>query len=133
MIENLAPVPDEVTQEWWDATREKRLLLQSCNSCQHAQHYPRTVCVSCGASDLEWIPSAGNGVVDSYTVVHRAPHPDLETPYVIARIRLDDGPTLLSRIVDFDEAVLACDLRVSLKWQDIPGGYRLPVFRLDHQ
>lgn len=133
MIEELLPVPDEVTQEWWDATRESRLLLQKCNKCQHVQHYPRAMCVSCGEFDLAWISSSGNGAVDSYTVVHRAPHPDLETPYVIARIRLDDGPTLLSRIVDADEADLSCDARVSLAWQEIPDGYRLPVFRIDHQ
>lgn len=131
MIEDLAPVPDEVTHEWWEATRESRLLLQECNGCKHVQHYPRVMCVSCGGFDLAWITCNGRGVVDSFTVVHRAPHPDLETPYVIARIRLDDGPTLVSRIVDSDETELSCETRVSLDWQEISGGYRLPVFRIE--
>lgn len=133
MIEDLAPVPDDLTQEWWDATREDRLLLQRCGRCGHVQHYPRVMCVACGSFELSWIPSQGSGVVDSFTVVHRAPHPELQTPYVIARIRLDEGPTILSRIVPAEESQLACDARVSLDWMTIPGGYKLPVFRIDQR
>jgi uncharacterized OB-fold protein len=133
MIEDLAPIPDDLTQEWWDATREDRLLLQHCGRCEHVQHYPRVVCVACGSFELSWIPSRGRGVVDSFTVVHRAPHPELQTPYVIARIRLDEGPTILSRIVSSEESQLSCDARVALDWMAIPGGYKLPVFRIDQQ
>jgi uncharacterized OB-fold protein len=131
MIDDLAPVPDEVTQEWWDATRERRLLLQRCDRCEHVQHYPRAMCVACSSFDLTWIPSEGRGTVDSFTVVHRAPHPDLDVPYMIARILLDEGPILLSRIVSSDGAEVACDARVSLDWQDIPDGYKLPVFHIE--
>lgn len=131
MIDDLMPVPDEVTQPWWDATRDCRLLLQKCDRCEHIQHYPRAMCVMCSSFDVSWVPSQGRGIVDSFTVVHRAPHPDLETPYVIARIRLDEGPTILSRIVSADESQLSCDARVSLEWMDIPDGYKLPVFHID--
>ena len=131
MIDDLAPVPDEVTQEWWDATRERRLLLQRCDRCGHVQHYPRAMCVACSSFELSWLPSGGRGIVDSFTEVHRAPHPELEVPYVIARIRLDEGPVLLSRIVSSDPGQITCDARVSLAWQDIPDGYKLPVFHID--
>jgi len=130
MIEDLAPVPDDVTQPWWDATRAGDLLLQRCVDCSHIQHYPREVCTACGSSRSQWVQSAGLGAIDSFTVVHRAPHPDLEVPYVIARVRLDEGPVLLTRIVDAEEAQLRCDAPVQLDWVDIPDGYRMPVFRI---
>lgn len=133
MIEELSPVPDDVTQPWWDATRDRRLLLQRCTDCSHTQHYPRAVCTSCGAFSLDWIDATGRGWVDSFTVVHRAPHPALDTPYVIARVKLEEGPTILTRIVDTPESELRCDVPVRLQWTEIPGGYQLPVFRIDNQ
>lgn len=132
MIEDLRPVPDDVTQEWWDATRECRLLLQRCDECGNVQHYPRAMCLACSSFNLSWIDSAGTGVVDSFTVVHRAPHPDLATPYVIARIKLDEGPILLSRIVDAEGANISCDERVSLDWLATSEDFQLPVFRVSH-
>ncbi len=43
--------PDEMTQTWWDATREGRLLVQSCEACGHRQHPPRAVCTACGSTE----------------------------------------------------------------------------------
>ena len=40
--------------------------------------------------------------VTSYTVVHRAPSPDFETPYVVAVVELDEGGRMLTNIVDAD-------------------------------
>ncbi|GAB3136862.1 OB-fold domain-containing protein [Micromonospora sonneratiae] len=124
------PVPDEVTEPWWAATRERRLLLQTCRRCRSSQHYPRAVCISCGHDDLGWVQSAGAGVVDSFTVVHRAPVSGVTVPYVIARVRLDDGPVLLTRIEGADEAELGCDRPVTLGWSPLPDGHHLPIFHL---
>ena len=99
------PAPDEITGPWWDATREHRLVLQTCPSCAGgdqpaAQHPPRALCIRCGSAELGWADAAGTGVVDACTVVHRAPRPDLAVPYVIARVRLDEGVVLLTRLQD---------------------------------
>lgn len=130
MSEQVLPIPDDVTTPWWEATRESKLLLQTCLQCQHVQHYPRAVCTQCAGNQLEWVESAGQGVVDSFTVVHRAPSPAFTAPYVIARVRLSEGPTLLTRIVGADESELFCDLPVALSWESLSDGLQLPVFQL---
>ena len=130
-VDGYLPPSDVLTAPWWDATRERRLLLQRCATCGDVQHHPRHVCTSCGTTAaLGWIESSGAGVVDTFTVVHRAPRPDLEAPYVIARIRLDDGPVLLSRVVGADGAlpVVAIGDRVRLAWAALADGRALPVF-----
>ncbi len=129
MTDQVLPVPDDITTAWWEATRESRLLLQRCQQCEHVQHYPRVICTGCGGGELEWIESGGAGIVDSFTVVHRAPSPAFVAPYVIARVRLAEGPTLLTRIVGAAETELACDLPVSLEWESLSDEYQLPVFR----
>jgi hypothetical protein len=128
---NLPPVPapDAVTAGWWEATREHRLTVQRCGACSRAQHPPRSVCIHCGRTDaLRLDDAAGTGVVDSFTVVHRAPFPDLEVPYVIARVRLDEGVICLTRLTNADPDSWRIGDRVRVDWIDLPDGRALPVF-----
>ena len=131
--QNLATPPeDAVTAPWWAGTRERTLLVQTCVTCGSAQHPPRSVCVACMSAELGWTPVSGRATVDSFTVVHRAPHPGLEVPYVLARVRLTEGPILLTRIVDVDPAhpdAVRCDQPVTLAWVGLTDGRALPVFR----
>jgi uncharacterized protein len=122
------PEADDATQGWWDATRDHVLSVQGCRACGHRQHPPRSVCTDCGRMDsLELDPSAGVGVVDSWTEVHRAPRPGVEVPYVVARVRLDEGVLLLSQLVGAGAWTIGD--RVALDWHDLPDGRALPVFR----
>ena len=128
-LPELPPV-DGVTQPWWDATRERRLLVQRCQGCEHLQHYPRALCTSCGGTSLGWVDAAGRGTIDSFTVVHRG-LPGFEAPYVVARVRLAEGVLLLTNIVDLDDgtrASLRCDQPVTLTWRALADGRHLPVF-----
>lgn len=115
--------------EWFAAARERRLLVQTCLACGHRQHHPRAVCTRCGRMKrLGWTEAAGTGTVDSFTVVHRAPGPDFDPPYVIARVRLAEGPLLLTRIVGCPPGTVRCDQPVRLDWWARPDGSVLPVF-----
>lgn len=125
------PPADELTADWWAATREHRLTVQACGTCGGVQHPPRAVCTHCGATGgLALREATGRGAVDSFTVVHRSPVPDLEVPYVIARVRLDEGAILLSRLEGRTEPdSWHIDDRVAVDWVDLADGRALPVFR----
>ncbi|MBV1852614.1 Zn-ribbon domain-containing OB-fold protein [Catellatospora tritici] len=117
---------DEVTRPWWDETRRRRLAVQRCATCGLVQLPPRLLCTGCGGDELTLAPAGRRGVVDSYTVVHRAPVPDVAVPYTVARVRLVDGPILLTRLVGEFEP--HCDQPVVLTWLPLPDGRALPVF-----
>jgi len=121
------PPPDDVTEDWWAATREHRLVLQTCRACGHVQHPPRAVCVGCSADRLDLVEASGEAAVDTWTVVHRAPRPEVAVPYTIARVRLVEGPVLLTVIDAPEEPVLGAPVRVA--WFDLPDGRALPIFR----
>ncbi|MFA1545992.1 Zn-ribbon domain-containing OB-fold protein [Actinomadura chokoriensis] len=123
------PAPDEITAPWWEATREHRLVLQTCPRCvPRVQHPPRALCVRCGSDELDWAASEGRGIVDSFTVVHRAPRPDLAVPYVIARVRLAEGAVLLTRLQEREPDAWRIDDPVRVAWVDLDDGRALPVF-----
>ena len=123
-----APEMDALAVEWWEATRAKRLLVQRCTSCGRYQHYPRALCLACRGVDLAFADASGRATLHSFTVVHRAPAPAFAAPYTIALVRLEEGPVMLTRIVGADDAALACELPVELRWEPLEGGRHLPVF-----
>jgi uncharacterized OB-fold protein len=117
--------PDEVTAPWWDATREHRLILQCC-ACGTVQHPPRALCTGCGStSELGWREVSGRATVDSLTTVMRAPAAGFEPPYVVARVRLAEGPVLLTNIAGSTPAI---GDQVRLVWRDLADGRALPIF-----
>lgn len=134
------PQEDAVTAPWWAATRDRRLVVQHCTSCGTSQHYPRPICTTCHGHDLGFAAATGRATVHSVTVVHRAPHPDLATPYVIALVDLQEGPRLLTRLVwanadpaaawpAWPDPATLIDRPVDLDWWPLPDGRALPVFR----
>ena len=78
-----------------------RFTMPRCGDCGRFHFYPRPVCPHCQGSQLAWAEPSGRGEVYSYSTVHRAPSPEFkaEVPYVVAIVKTEEGPHLLSRIV----------------------------------
>ena len=125
------PRPNEDTKHFWDATAEGRLILQRCSACDAVIWYPRSICPKCASFDLEWFEASGVGHVYSYSVVHRSVGGWKDaTPYVVAYVELEEGPRIMTNIVDVDPAAVAIDARVRVVWHDTGEGSALPRFTL---
>ena len=125
----MIPESSPEARAWWEATRHRRLLLQSCRACGRRQHYPRAMCVQCGGIDLGWVEAVGGGTIYSFTHSYRSPDAAaFEPPYTIAIVTLDEGPRLLTTVTGAD---IRCDARVRLGWKPVGDGRNLPVFETD--
>lgn len=120
--------PDTTTSPFWEATTQRRLVIQRCDACDATQCYPRSFCIACEANEPPFVEASGHATIVSFSVVHRAPHPAFAAPYAVALVRLDEGPVLLTNIVTDDLDALACDQRVQLDWEPLPDGRALPIF-----
>ena len=96
------PTPDPETQGFWDAARERRLLIQRCNSCGEAYFYPRPFCPKCWSEDVEWAEASGRATLYTWSVVHRNDLPPFgdRVPYVAAVVDLAEGPRMMTNVVD---------------------------------
>lgn len=137
-MERIAPPSTELTDAFWDATREERYLVQWCTACDQPIFYPRVVCPTCLLDgSLEWRPSSGAGTVYAASVQHRSAYPGLadQVPYVVVLVDLDAGGgddrtiRVMSNVVDCDPSTVRADDRVVLAWEPLPDGRNLPVFR----
>jgi uncharacterized protein len=129
---SLRPLPeaDAQAESFWKGASSGQLLIQRCKGCGHHQHYARPFCLKCRSDALEMVPASGKGSIFSFTVINRSPYEDLAAPYAVALVRLEEGVTLLSHVVDCDPGELRCDLPVEVSFQPLRDGVTLPVFRV---
>jgi len=106
-----------------------RFLLPRCEDCGRFHFYPKPVCPHCQGPRLAWAEASGHGEVYSHSTVHRAPSPAFkdEVPYVIAIVKTDEGPHLLSRVVGVPDGAVRIGLRVRVRLEKKEDS-TLPVF-----
>ncbi|HEU0003097.1 MAG TPA: Zn-ribbon domain-containing OB-fold protein [Ktedonobacteraceae bacterium] len=126
------PVVTGESRPFWEGCKRGILLLQYCETCQHYQFYPRLYCMQCGADTLSWKQASGRGVIYSYTIIRQNKSPEFmhETPYNVAIIQLEEGPRLMSNIVDADPGALQADLPVTVVFDAVSETISVPRFRL---
>ena len=125
-----APAVNPETEEFWTATAQGRLLLKRCLDCGSVIWYPRAICPQCASLRTEWFQSSGRGHVYSYTVNHRGEGAYAgAVPYVLAYVELDEGPRVMTNLVEADEPDLAVGLPVEVAFHDTGEGTALPRFR----
>ena len=98
------PVPDPVTQPFWDGLKAGELRIQRCMACGTAIFYPRSGCPGCGSRDIEWITASGRGTVHAFTIAHRGVPAAFKgsTPYVVAMVELEEGARLMTNLIGVD-------------------------------
>ncbi|MBW2544995.1 MAG: Zn-ribbon domain-containing OB-fold protein [Deltaproteobacteria bacterium] len=119
------------TKEFWEGCREHLIKIQKCADCGFVRWPPSFICPQCHSQKTDWIASTGRGSVYTFVVNHIAYHPAFREnlPYVVAVVELDEGPHLLTNIVDCDPGEVLCDMPVEVVWDDITDEFSLPKFR----
>ena len=127
------PVPTnpELSKPFWDAAKRHELVVPRCKRCSNLHFYPRELCPICLSSDLEWVPISGRGRVYSFTVVYQPANRAFaqETPYVFAMIQLDEGPRLISNVVEVPVEDVKVDMPVVVVFDDVTPEVTLVKFK----
>ena len=94
------PQPDQMTQPFWDAVNQRRLVLQTCTACNRRQYPPEPVCAQCrSAANLVWQPAKEpvRGTIYGYCVMYDSRLIPLheDQPFNIAVIKLKEDPNIV--------------------------------------
>jgi uncharacterized protein len=122
------PLPTELSREFWNAAAEHRLVVPRCEKCGRHFFPPERLCPACGSDIWSGVDCAGTGSVTAFTVVHRAPSPDFDVPYVVAVVELDEGCELLTNLVLDEPDSVTVGMPVQVVFLDQANGRALPVF-----
>ncbi|HCB33638.1 MAG TPA: nucleotide-binding protein [Acidimicrobiaceae bacterium] len=125
-----APQTNSETQPFFDAAAAGKLRLPRCDDCAHVVWYPRSRCDACASTALTWFDASGAGSVYSFTVTRRVPGRwQAATPFVVAYVELDEGPRVLTNVVDCDPESVVVGMRVAAVFEPTDDGPPLLRFR----
>ena len=124
------PRPAPESAPYWEAAKQHKFELPRCNVCREYWFPPSQSCPHCLAADFAFIPASGRGKVFSFVTFHRVYHPAFEgeVPYVVALVELEEGPRLLTNIVGVPVDKVACEMPVTVVFEDVADGVSVPKF-----
>ena len=119
-----APPVNVEYEEFWSKANNGKLLLPRCMDTNQFFWYPRKISPFTLSANIEWVEAAGKGVIYTFSVMRRA-----DPQYVIAYVRLVEGITMMTNIVECDPDSLEVGQPVELLMQESENGQKIPVFR----
>jgi uncharacterized protein len=124
-------IADGDSREYWRGAQEGRLLFQRCQVCGSVQFPSRHQCATCWSADLDWIQSSGAGIVESFTIVRRAPVERFraKTPYVVVAVRVAEGPRMITNLLGDEALKVEIGDKVQVVFPPVEEGLVLPQFQ----
>ena len=89
---------------------EEKLMGSRCQVCGNHYVPPRSICINCHASDMQWVQMRGWGRLAAFTCIS-IPPPFMmaqgyhrKNPYCTGVVQLEEGPRVDARIEGVDAA-----------------------------
>jgi uncharacterized OB-fold protein len=119
---------EDLAATFWAACDRGELQIQYCHDCSQWQFYPRFLCTHCSSRNLQWRSASGAATLETFSVVHRAAGAfEALTPYTVGLVRLAEGPTMMSNVVDCAEVDLEIGMALQVRFEHRIDA-TLPVF-----
>lgn len=118
------------SKPYWDATREKKLVIQRCRVTGKYQHYPRPVSIYTGRRrDIEWHEVSGKGEIFSFSFTYRGQTAFRgHEPYAVVIVTLDVGVNVITGMMNCTRDQLRVGLPVKACWLPLEDGTHLLMF-----
>ena len=133
MVKRPIPVPNDLTEPYWEAAKQGVLALQRCQKCERYNHPPQLTCPHCMARDLKFEPVSHKGTIYSYTIKHQADKRfDPVLPYACVVVEIDGtgGAALVGNLLGVPYAEAKIGNRVEVVFEKINDDITLPQFQL---
>ncbi len=124
------PKPTPETDHFWTGTKNSTLKLQKCDECENVYFPPRPFCPSCACRKVSVFDASGAATLYSYVINHR-PHPAFDGPYSIAVVELEEGPRMMTNIINCPQTpeALELDMPLEVVFEAMSEDISLPYFQ----
>ena len=133
MAEYAKPIPwvGPEAQRYWEGCKRHELWLPYCGQCEEFFFYPRAFCPRCFNWEIDWKQVSGRAKLYTYAIQHRPMAPGFEPPYITAIVQLEEGPRMMTNLVDVepDPDKVPWDVPLEVVFEDISDEISLPKFR----
>jgi uncharacterized OB-fold protein len=124
------PVITSLDKPFWDAAKRHELMAYRCLNCG-TFYSQATDCIACDNPRMEWVRVNGKGQVFTYAIYHQLYHPAWkdDIPYNVSWIKLDEGPLLMSNIIECQNEDIYIGMPVTVVFDDVTEEVTLPKFK----
>src|SRR5207244_12635432 len=107
------------------------VLLQLSCACANVYFPPRPFFPSCASRKVRVFTARGNATLYSYVINQPPAAPGFTPPYAIAVVELDEGPRMMSNIIDCPQTpeALELDMKLEVAFEKLDDRITLPLFR----
>jgi uncharacterized OB-fold protein len=114
------PQADGESAEFYEGARRHELMLMRCKECRAWRLPSRPRCPDCWSTETAWEKASGRGTLYSFGIMHQkfAGFAD-DVPYNYAVVELEEGPRIVSNIVDVANEELRVDMPVVAYFDDV--------------
>jgi len=110
------------TKPFFDGAAQEKLVIPQCVETKKYIWYPRAISPFT-LGPVEWREVSGRGTVYTYSAMERA-----NPPYVIAYVQLEEGPKMMTNIVDCAPKDVKIGMAVKVVFLPTEGGPPMPFF-----
>jgi len=123
------PAITSANRGFWEAASRGVLALPHCRTCGSTWYPPAARCPACLSADVDVRAASGRATLWSWIVMHRRYFADFAPPYVVAFVRLEEGPMLMSTLAAGNDRALACDMPLVAVFERLSAEVSLLKFR----
>lgn len=130
LMSRILPIVNDEDAPYWKGGVDGSLHFPQCQSCGYILHPPSAVCPQCHSRDLKFITVSGLGVIRTFTINHHPWIPDVEVPYVIAIVALEEQEDLciMTNIINIDPDKVTIGMKVRVRFEACEDDIYLPLF-----
>ncbi len=128
-LRSVDPIVEQDNAFFWEAGKRGELVARACAHCGDMTHPPVPMCPQCHGVVWRERVLSGRGTVTGWLKVHHPATPLFDYPLRIVTVKLEEGPELVSNLVDADVFDDPNDLPVEVTFAPTKGGWAVPLFR----
>ncbi len=112
------PAVTDDTAAFWEGGADGALRIHRCRVCRNWFHPPAPVCPQCLSLDVGPDEASGHATVAGFSINVQPWSPDMQVPYVVAVVALDDAPgvQLTTRLVDVAPDEVSVGMAVQVRF-----------------
>ena len=119
---------------WRRMSAHYRLIGSRCPECKEIYFPPRTYCPHCSSENENEYPLSRKGRIIAATQIHVAPTGfELQVPYVMAIIELEEGVCLTSQVVGINPEAITPGMRVKATFRRLGSGSANSVLKYGYK
>jgi uncharacterized OB-fold protein len=125
------PAISSLNKPYWDGLKNRTLMLQRCDACEKVWYPPAPLCPRCWSRKFTWTRLSGRGRVNSWVVFHQSYFRgyDNDIPYNVAEVELEEGPRLLTNLVNVGNDEIQVAMPVEIVFDDVTDEVTLAKFK----